>query len=183
MSYHAEELSPHFGPFSLDISSNELLVNAALYLSLRCPSPPPDLVVYAVNVYIRQQVTITSPRPGGKTTTILGPKLWMIQEGEKSGYGKPGFAELARARGSMLYEASSTTEGSSSETSTSEGWEFTRFSRLPEDNDLRPTTAPGTKSPLRFLPSLYVEVIFSGGIHPGIVKIASVLNKELDIAS
>lgn len=89
------------------------------------PAPPPNLKIYSVRIYVVQMVSHESQRMPGKVIDIAGPKLFIIQEGEKSGWGLSGFPQLARDKGTILYSARDALDkGNPNE------WEFTRFGRL-----------------------------------------------------
>lgn len=114
-----------FGPVSVDVSANELLVASALYVSIKMPAPSSNLVVYAVKVYARQTISHASGKQPGKVVEVLDQKRIVLQEGAMSGFHLTGFAQVARDRGEIVYDARERlARGETNE------WEFTRFGRL-----------------------------------------------------
>ncbi|KAL7412688.1 hypothetical protein BDY24DRAFT_87598 [Mrakia frigida] len=85
LDIRAENHTPKLGPFSLTASSSRFIVGGPFVLSLSLHSPPPNLAIYAVVVYIDQTADLTSFHHPSKTAVVRS-KLIVL---EASGGEKP----------------------------------------------------------------------------------------------
>lgn len=201
--HKTQGVSPEFGPFACTISSNEFIVAAPVSLSMNLLAVPRDLTIYALNVYIQQYVTI-APSSSTETHTVASSKAYILREGSTSGYATEGFATAARDQGLIVLDG---------QHMQGECWDWSRIARLvclclivffslksvwfigsdiepsleqPMSDKIRPTTLPGTDSPLRFQSELVFEIVFSrepAEVANPKIKIATLFNKRVTIAS
>jgi hypothetical protein len=125
LSHHIESVVDAFGPHSIDVSANQLLVGSAIHVGIHMPAPSPFLVIYAVNVYTRQTVSHASQDHPGKVVSIQEKKRPVIQEGSKTGFSLMGFPQLARERGEIVYDAQERLANGKPNS-----WNFSKFGQL-----------------------------------------------------
>ena len=111
--HHSTGYLDSLGPWSIDASSSLFTVAGGVFLSLTFASPPPNLRIYAVKMFVDQTVELTSFRNPAKTGTLRKRQVVL----ERGWDGPPTQAALNRLRrggtekDAILFDASETGNG------------------------------------------------------------------------
>ncbi|CED85045.1 hypothetical protein [Phaffia rhodozyma] len=172
-----EGLSPTFGLYSLRMTSNEFIVASPLGLSFTLFGVPSIMTIFAIRCYLFQHVVIKSTRRQGRVEHARSPRKLICLDGPADGYSNKGFAQKARKDKTTLLEGKSLQGGE---------WRWRKVGKLLDEDSIRPTTLPGTKTSLAFSSELVFEVIFNEttpGGPEGEVKCATLYKHNVNIAS
>lgn len=140
------DVHPTVGMLSVACTSNNISVGGLFNVDIHSPSPPPDLIVYMVRVSLYTTIEVHTRRKGKQVTPVQKRRLF-----EKGHVGTPdrAAADADTCAGYLRYAGSNS------------AWTVQGVARIPDDNAIRPSTMPGTRSPLRFHHTLVVEVVHS----------------------
>lgn len=151
---------------------------------------------------IQQTTFLQSRGQGGKIFEVKGPKQKIFSVGPRDGYTVAGFAERARKKGTLVFDGASGAGRDASgswilkemgrlvslfikQLKTEEGNQLFPFASFqPDDNAIRPTTVPGTKTDLRFTSELSVDLVFSESSHgDASLKVLTLLRQDVFLTS
>ncbi|GAA5927870.1 uncharacterized protein JCM15063_006022 [Sporobolomyces koalae] len=160
----ASEDDVQLGPISLHVSSPHLTVASLLFLSVTFENPPHGLKIMSVSAFILQSFDVTFT---DKTITPVKPAsqkkllFWVdstspIAESTEDLLERPNLSRgslppLAFERRALLAQPLARLEGG-------QDWTYARVSRVPDDDAVRPSTLPGTITPIRVKHKLVVQV-------------------------
>ncbi|GAA5832491.1 hypothetical protein JCM5353_003257 [Sporobolomyces roseus] len=173
----------NLGPISLHVSSPHLTVASLLFLSITFERPPEGLKIMSVSAHILQSFDISftdkSIQPV-KPTPQKKLLFWVdstspIAESSEDLLDKPNLSRgtlppLAFERRALLAQPLARLEGG-------QEWTYARVSRVPDDDAVRPSTLPGTKTPIRVKHKLVVQVKyrFKGSKKDFVLEMSSVV--------
>lgn len=135
------------GMLSVACTSNNISVGGMFNIDIHSPSPPPDLIVYMVRVSLYTTIEVHSSRRGKQVSPVQKRRLF--EKGVVPSPDKVQHHDADRLPGYIHYAGSNS------------AWTVQGVARIPDDNAIRPSTMPGTRSPLRFHHVLVVEVVHS----------------------
>jgi len=135
------------GMLSVACTSNNISVGGLFNIDIHSPSAPPDLLVYMVRISLHTTIELFTKRKGRQVTPVQKRKLF--EKGCVAPQDKVLSEEADRLPGYIHYAGSTS------------AWTVQGVARIPDDNAIRPSTMPGTRSPLRFHHVLVVEVVHS----------------------
>ncbi|WFD20679.1 hypothetical protein MCAP1_002930 [Malassezia caprae] len=135
------------GMLSVACTSNNISVGGLFNIDIHSPSAPPDLLVYMVRISLHTTIELFTKRKGRQVTPVQKRKLF--EKGCVAPQDKVLSEEADHLPGYIHYAGSTS------------AWTVQGVARIPDDNAIRPSTMPGTRSPLRFHHVLVVEVVHS----------------------
>ena len=135
------------GMLSVACTSNNISVGGLFNIDIHSPSAPPDLLVYMVRISLHTTIELFTKRKGRQVTPVQKRKLF--EKGCVAPQDRALSDEADRLPGYIHYAGSTS------------AWTVQGVARIPDDNAIRPSTMPGTRSPLRFHHVLVVEVVHS----------------------
>ncbi|GAA5893256.1 uncharacterized protein JCM6883_007611 [Sporobolomyces salmoneus] len=154
----------NLGPIFLHISSPHLTVASLLFLSVTFENPPEGLKIMSVSAFILQSFDITfedTKIPPVKPAAQKKLLFWVdstspIAESTEDLLEKPNLSRgtlppLAFERRALLAQPLAPLSGG-------QEWTYARVTRVPDDDSVRPSTLPGTKTPIRVNHRLVVQV-------------------------
>ncbi|WFD31311.1 hypothetical protein MSPP1_002345 [Malassezia sp. CBS 17886] len=147
MSVLFNDLHHTVGMLSISCTSNSISVGGLFNIDIHSPCAPVDLIVYMVRVSLYTTIELHTQRKGRQLVPVQKRKLF------EKGRIVPQDAVLAGA--------ADTLPGYVRYAGTDHAWTVQGIARIPDDNAIRPSTMPGTRSALRFHHVLVVEVIHS----------------------
>lgn len=142
------------GPWRFSATSEAFTVASVLLLNLNIPAPAATCSVFFVRVLLSQTYTILSPRtPNDPPFRPEAPKNHVIyQIGRPHRHGETVLGHNVEA----LFRGTDAGGKASSN-----GWRTRAVARLPNHEKLRPTTNPGTITPIRVSHELLVRIFYS----------------------
>ncbi|GAA6034601.1 hypothetical protein JCM8097_005417 [Rhodosporidiobolus ruineniae] len=164
LQVHVEDAFPETGPFAVDLHSQHIVVGGLLMLCLRLPSPPQTLFLHSVKLSIVQTTFITSPSDpdypaGSPSSTFAFPPetriVFILDQASPANNARP----IDTGRGSQRRDLSRTVAPLAL-VHPDEGFNLVHLARLPNDNLLRPTTHPGTETPVRIESQVVIEALY-----------------------
>lgn len=135
------------GMLSVACTSNNISVGGLFNIDIHSPSAPADLLVYMVRISLDTTIELFTKRKGRQVTPVQKRKLF-----EKG---------CVAPQEKMLSEEADHLPGYIHYAGSTSAWTVQGVARIPDDNAIRPSTMPGTRSPLRFHHVLVVEVVHS----------------------
>ncbi|WFD28335.1 hypothetical protein MNAN1_003344 [Malassezia nana] len=135
------------GMLSVACTSNNISVGGLFNIDIHSPSAPPDLIVYMVRISLHTTIELYTKRKGRQVTPVQKRKLF--EKGYVTPQDKLQSDEALHMPGYIHYAGDDS------------AWTVQGVARIPDDNAIRPSTMPGTRSPLRFHHALVVEVVHS----------------------
>ncbi|KAI3627928.1 hypothetical protein CBS14141_001929 [Malassezia furfur] len=135
------------GMLSIACTSNNISVGGLFNIDVHSPSPPIDLIVYMVRVSLHTTIELHTKRKGKQYVPVQKRKLF--EQGHVAGQGLAMGENADQLPGYVRYAG------------TDHAWTVQGVARIPDDNAIRPSTVPGTRSALRFHHVLVVEVVHS----------------------
>ncbi|WFD06820.1 hypothetical protein MVES1_002174 [Malassezia vespertilionis] len=135
------------GMLSVACTSNNISVGGLFNIDIHSPSPPMDLIVYMVRVSLSTTIELDTRKRGKQTVPVQKRKLY------EQGYVPS--QEIALSSSADYFPGYVRYAG------TDDAWTVQSLARIPDDNAIRPSTMPGTRSSLRFHHVLVVEVVHS----------------------
>ena len=141
------DVHPTVGMLSVACTSNNISVGGLFNIDIHSPSSPPDLIVYMVRVLLCTTIELTTRRKGKQV--VPTQKRRLFEKGHVPSQDK------------MMNEAGDTLPGYIRYAGSDHAWTVQSLARIPDDNAIRASTMPGTRSPLRFHHVLVVEVVHS----------------------
>lgn len=155
--YSTEGLNPDIGPYRINAHSELLSVGGAMRYTLHLAEPPIGLKINKTDGYFRQSTTITLPdgtqvdKPNQLRRIFL---VDAVRNEIKSASSLPQrMPDIHEPRLIPLPSEPLITL-------TGEPWTLSHFGRIPGDDLLRPSTLPGTHTPIRVTQSLVIEVTY-----------------------
>ena len=143
------DLHPTVGLLSVACTSNAISVGGIFNVDVHSPNPPEDLIVYLVRVVLETQVELRTKRKGKQMVPTQRHKLWergWVPPRPSDPHG-PGDGNKAH--------------GFIRNCGNGDAWTVQTIARIPDDNVIRSSTMPGSRSDIRFSHTLVVEVIHS----------------------
>ncbi|WFD02796.1 hypothetical protein MOBT1_001481 [Malassezia obtusa] len=135
------------GILSVACTSNNISVGGLFNIDIHSPSPPADLIVYMVRVSLHTTIELHTKRKGKQYVPVQKRKLF--ERGHVAPQDQAMGDNADRLPGYVRYAG------------TDHAWTVQGVARIPDDNAIRPSTIPGTRSALRFHHVLVVEVVHS----------------------
>ncbi|GAA5955082.1 hypothetical protein JCM3765_003188 [Sporobolomyces pararoseus] len=154
----------HLGPISLHISSPHLTVASLLFLSVTFEKPPEGLKIMSVSAFILQSFDVTfvdktvppvKPLPQKKLLFWVDSTSPIAESTEdlleKPNLSRGSLPPLAFEKRALLAQPLARLTGG-------QEWTYARVSRVPDDDAVRPSTLPGTNTPIRVNHRLVVQI-------------------------
>ncbi|GAA5899208.1 hypothetical protein JCM6882_009284 [Rhodosporidiobolus microsporus] len=144
------------GPYSMALQSQHITVGGLLLFRLSLLFPPMDIFIYSIKVKILQQFTLRSPVEDHTCTPPPSPQTVFILDAthppnnakvQDEGRGAPSGSQTPR-------------DGPLKSLRKDELWNVIHLARLPNDNHIRPSTPPGTQTPLTLHHTLQCEITY-----------------------
>lgn len=135
------------GMLSVACTSNNISVGGLFNIDIHSPSPPTDLIVYMVRVSLHTTIELHTKRKGKQYVPVQKRKLF--EQGHVAPQDQAMGENADKLPGYVRYAG------------TDHAWTVQGLARIPDDNAIRPSTMPGTRSALRFHHVLVVEVVHS----------------------
>lgn len=135
------------GMLSVACTSNNISVGGLFNIDIHSPSPPVDLIVYMVRVSLHTTIELHTKRKGKQYVPVQKRKLF--EQGHVAPQDQAMGENADKLPGYVRYAG------------TDHAWTVQGLARIPDDNAIRPSTMPGTRSALRFHHVLVVEVVHS----------------------
>jgi hypothetical protein len=159
-----------FGPFSFKLQSQYAMVGGLVLLKMHFLAPNVELVVHAVRVKVLQTAELRSPSTGHACTTKPFVQPVFILDALHPPNNAclnpaPTPTSLSPPLAAAAVPATASPASSAPLFTLVPGTEhrLRHLGRLPNDNEVRPTTQEGTDTPIRMKHELQVEVVWTRG--------------------
>lgn len=155
------------GPYRLTLTSGHLTVGGVVHFTMNLASVPSELRLRSVNALFIQSFDLASHKNRAKHTPSQQQRqLFQIDSRtlqRQNAAIEPTSPVLSARRNTVVHSPSSVPSGEDllGLVHAGDGFELSHVARMPIDDLLRPTTQPGSKTPIRVSHKVVIQVFFS----------------------